>query len=203
MDRNKLGKLMLLLFVLPFAAYLFIDCAAGYLTPAKSYQKTPYQFEAAFNEQMEKYGMSIDIDSVNFSYGSGSPYKIVPVHCNDNSVIELTYYPSSERDRAIILGLEFAQTIQGTPDEIIYLTPILKFLIRELQLSDANDANHALDAEALSLQQAVDACDRFTSGTDEKYEFLLSPKVNQTVYGSLERYDREQDILVLFINLED
>lgn len=63
--------------------------------------------------------------------------------------------------------------------------------------------NHSLDEEALSLQQAADACDRFTSGTDEKFEFLLSPKVNNTVFASLERYDRAQDILVLFLNLED
>ena len=73
----------------------------------KSYQKTPDQFETAFNEQMAKYGMSIDIDSVNFTYGSGSPYKIVPVHCEDNSVIEFTYYPASEKSDSLILGLEF------------------------------------------------------------------------------------------------
>ncbi len=203
MDRNKLAKLVLLLLAVPFVAYILIDCIAGYIPPTESYKKTPYQFEAAFNEQMAKYGMSIDIDSVNFIYGSGSPYKIVPVHCEDNSVIEFTYYPASERSNSLILGLEFAQTIQGTAEEKIYITPIIKFLIREFQLSDANDANHSLDDEALSLQQAIDACDRFTSGTDEKFEFLLSPKENQTIYASLERYDREQDILVLFMNLED
>ena len=203
MERNKLAKLVLLLLALPFAAYILINCAADYIPTNKSYQKTPDQFEAAFNEQMAKYGMSIDIDSVNFTYGSGTPYKIVPVHCEDNSVIEFTYYPSSKRSNSMIRGLEFAQTIQGTAEERIYLTPILKFLIREFRLSDANDANHSLDDEALSLQQALDACDKFTSGTDEKFEFLLSPKEDQTVYASLERYDREQDILVLFMNLED
>ena len=203
MNRKTIAILLILFIFSPIIMVNLANWVEGYIPPTESYKKTPYQFEAAFNEQMAKYGMSIDIDSVNFTYGSGAPYKIVPVHCNDNSVIEFTYYPNSEKDKAIIRGLEFAQTIQGTPEETIYLTPILKFLVREFQLSDANDANHSLDDEALSLQQAIDACDRFTSGTDEKFEFLLSPKENQTIYASLERYDREQDILVLFMNLED
>lgn len=203
MSKKTIAILVILTFFFPFLLWNLVNCAEGYIPPSEPYQKTPDQFEAAFNEQMAKYGMTIDIDSVNFTYGSGSPYKIVPVHCEDNSVIEFTYYPASERSNSLILGLEFAQTIQGTAEEKIYITPILKFLIREFQLSDANDVNHSLDDEALSLQQAIDACDRFSSGTDEKFEFLLSPNENQTVYASLERYDREQDILVLFMNLED
>jgi hypothetical protein len=175
-DRTKLGKLMLLFLVLPFAAYLLIDCIAGYIPPTESYQKTPYQFEAAFNEQMAQYGMSIDIDSVNFTYGSGAPYKIVPVRCEDNCVIEITYYPTSERRKSIIRGLEFAQTIQGAVEETIYLTPILEFMIREFQLTATDESSQTQNDRTLSFQQALEACNDFINGTDEKRDFLLEPK---------------------------
>jgi hypothetical protein len=41
--------------------------AAENSPPTEPYKKTPYQFEKAFNEQMAQYGMSIDIDSVNYT----------------------------------------------------------------------------------------------------------------------------------------
>ena len=112
MDRNKLAKLVLLLLAVPFVAYILIDCIAGYIPPTESYKKTPYQFKAAFNEQMAKYGMSIDINSVNFTYGD-SLYKRVPVVCEDGSKITCTYYPTSERKNALLEYITFEQELTG------------------------------------------------------------------------------------------
>jgi hypothetical protein len=111
-DRSKLGKLMLLFLVLPFAAYLLIDCIAGYIPPTESYQKTPYQFEAAFNEQMAQYGMSIDIDSVNFTYGDRLS-KTVPIVCEDGSKITCTYFPTSERKKSLIEYIRLSRNCRG------------------------------------------------------------------------------------------
>jgi len=68
-DRTKLGKIVLLFFGFPLALLMLGNCIMGYIPPMESYKKSPYQFEELFNERMAQYGMSIDIDSVNFSYG--------------------------------------------------------------------------------------------------------------------------------------
>ncbi|MPN14631.1 hypothetical protein SDC9_161958 [bioreactor metagenome] len=60
MSKKTLSIVVILTFFFPFVLWNFVNCAEGYIPPTKSYQKTPDQFEAAFNEQMAKYGMSID-----------------------------------------------------------------------------------------------------------------------------------------------
>ena len=67
MDRSKLAKYILLFLALPFAAYVLINFIAGFIPPTESYKKTADQLEEAFNKQMAQYGMSMDIDSGEFS----------------------------------------------------------------------------------------------------------------------------------------
>lgn len=69
---------------------LLVNCIMYYIPPTESYKKAPYQLEELFNEKMAQYGMSIDIDSVNLSYGDGIS-KTVPIKCEDGSIISCTY----------------------------------------------------------------------------------------------------------------
>ena len=187
MDRNKLGKLMLLLFVLPFAAYFFIDCAAGYLTPAKSYQKTPYQFEAAFNEQMEKYGMSIDIDSVNFTYGD-SLSKTVPVVCEDGSKITCTYYPTSERMQSRIEYITFEQELTGQPSDKVYIEKLLKFLLDEFETIMTEQKDETLNSiVGKSYNEALEICGDFLNSDEREISFFIFPEQSHGRAVTLER----------------
>ena len=74
MSKKTIAILVILTFFFPFLLWNLVNCAKGYIPPTESFKKTPVQFESAFNEQMAKYGMYIDIDSVNFTYGD-SLYK--------------------------------------------------------------------------------------------------------------------------------
>jgi len=190
-DRNKLAKLVLLLLALPFAAYILIDCIAGYIPPTESYKKTPYQFEAAFNEQMAKYGMSIDIDSVNFTYGD-SLYKKAPVVCEDGSKITCTYYPTSERRKALLEYITFEQELTGQPSDKVYIEKLLKFLLDEFQPVMAEHKDETLNTSGKSYNEAMKICSDFLDSDEKEVCFFICSEQNHGRAVTLERNTDEE-----------
>ena len=191
MDRNKLAKLVLLLLALPFAAYILIDCIAGYIPPTESYKKTPYQFEAAFNEQMAKYGMYIDIDSVNFTYGD-SLYKEVSVVCEDGSKITCTYYPTSERRKALLMYITFEQELTGKGSDKVYIEKLLQFLLVEFQPVMAEHKDETLNSSGISYNEAMKICSDFLNSDDEEVRFFIYSEENHGRAVTLERNTDEE-----------
>ena len=190
-ERNKLAKLVLLLLALPFAAYILIDCIAGYIPPTESYKKTPYQFEAAFNEQMAKYGMSIDIDSVNFTYGD-SLYKVVPVVCEDGSKITCTYYPTSIRRKALLEYITFEQELTGQPSDKVYIDKLLKFLLVEFQPVMAEHKDETLNSSGKSYNEAMKICSDFLNSDEKEVRFFICSEENHGRAVTLERNTDEE-----------
>ena len=191
MDRNKLAKLVLLLLAVPFAAYILIDCIAGYIPPTESYKKTPYQFEAAFNEQMAKYGMSIDIDSVNFTYGD-SLYKKASVVCEDGSKITCTYYPTSERRKALLMYITFEQELTGKGSDKVYIEKLLQFLLVEFQPVMAEHKDETLNTSGKSYNEAMIICSDFLNSDEEEVRFFIYSEENYGRAVTLERNTDEE-----------
>ena len=175
MDRSKLGKILLLTLALPFAAYLLIDCIAGYIPPTESYKKAPFQFEETFNEQMAQYGMSIDIDSVNFSYG-GQLKKVVPIVCEDGSKITCTYIPTSERRKSIIQYISFEQELTGEKDEKVYLEQLLAFLMDEFVTPMTVNKDESFEpVSSVSYNEATRICSEFVTSNESENYFYIAP----------------------------
>ena len=94
--RDKPAKIILLTVLVAFLIYILGSCIVGYSPPTESYKKTPKQFEELFNEQMARYGMSIDIDSVAFIDDEDGLRKVVPIAYEDGSKVSFTYYPTGK-----------------------------------------------------------------------------------------------------------
>ena len=190
MDRSKLGKILLLTLALPFAAYLLINCIAGYIPPTESYKKTPKQLEELFNEKLAQYGMSMDVDSVNYGYGDHIT-KTVPIQCEDGSVITCKMYTTSDRRKALIEYMVFTQELTGKEGETIYIEPILKFMLDEFYTITTENKDEAIDAySGVSYNEAIRLCDEFVNGTDESEKFFVYPREG---YGTAITLNRKAD----------
>ena len=201
MERNKLAKLVLLLLALPFAAYILVNWIGGYIPPTESYQKTPYQFEAAFNEQMAKYGMSIDIDSVNFTY-SDRPYKTVPVVCEDGSKITCTYYPTSELKKSMIEHIKFEQELTGQPSDKVYIEKLLQFLLDEFETVMTENKDVSLDASSgVSYREALRICKDFVESDEQETSFSVLPEELHGSGVTLRRETDESTVLSISLHL--
>lgn len=200
-DRSKLGKLMLLFLALPFAAYLLIDCIAGYIPPSESYKKTPYQFEAAFNEQMAQYGMSIDIDSVNFTYGD-SLSKTIPVVCEDGSKITCTYFPTSERRKSLIEYITFEQELTGDTSDAVYIETLLKFMLDEFETVITENKDESLNpVVGVSYNEALRICKEFVGSDEQEVVFSVFPAELNGAGVILERKTEGEVVLSISLYL--
>jgi len=198
MNKKKLAIGILLIVAMPLILFNVVDSLKGYVPLTKSYQKHPYEFEEAFNEQMAEYGMSIDIDSVHFTYGSGNPYKTVPVQCEDGSEISCTYYPTSERRKSLIMGIEFEQCLTGEEGETIYMEPLLEFLLQEFETPAAEDKDSTYDSlESLTYNEAVQRCRNFVAGGEQETNFFVTPYENKGASFMLAHVTGDEDIYIL------
>ena len=201
MDRSKLGKILLLTLALPFAAYLLINCIAGYIPPTESYKKTPYQFEEAFNEQMAQYGMSIDIDSVNFSYG-GSLKKVVPIVCEDGSKITCTYFPTSERKKSIIQYITFEQELTGKKEEKVYLEQLLAFLMDEFITPITVNKDESFEpVTCVTYNDATRICYEFVTSNESENYFYIAPAAHEKKPVKFTRKTEEKTSLSISLRL--
>ena len=187
MSKKTLSIVVILTFFFPFVLWNFVNCAEGYIPPTKPYQKTPNQFETAFNEQMAKYGMSIDIDSVNFTYGD-SLYKEVPVVCEDGSKITCRYYPTSERRKSLIQYIKFEQELTGQPSDKVYIAKIMEFMLDEFVTGTTENKDETFEpATSVSYNEAIKTCEDYIEGRKTKLYIRVAnePLDEQTI--TLER----------------
>ncbi len=204
MDKSKLAKYILLFLALPFAAYLLIDCIAGYIPPTESYKKTPYQFEEAFNEEMAQYGMSIDIDSANFSYGGDRVSKTVPIVCEDGSKITCTYFPTSERNKALINYIVFEQELTGEKGEMVYIEPLLIFLLDEFETAMTVNNDESIDSYfGVSYNEALEYCRNFIEGDETSEKFFVCPEQGYGTAVTLRRQACETTCLSIHMLVWD
>ena len=187
MDRTKLRKILLLVFGCPLALLLLINCITSYIPPTESYKKTPRQFEALFNEKMAQYGLSIDVDSVNYSYGDGVS-KTVPILCADGTKLSCTFYTTSDRRKSIIQHIAFRQELTCEKGETIYIEPILTFLLDEFDTAMTENKDESISPySSVSYNEAIRICRDFVDGDEELSEFVISPQSNFGVGVTLER----------------
>jgi hypothetical protein len=187
MSKKTIAILVILTFFFPFLLWNLVNCAEGYIPPSEPYQKTPDQFEAAFNEQMAKYGMYIDIDSVNFTYGD-SLYKVVPVICEDGSKITCTYYPTSERRKALLEYISFEQELTGQPSDRVYIAKILEFMLDEFVTGMTVNKDETFEPDtSVSYNEAIKTCEDYIEGRKTKLYIRIANKSNDEKIVTLER----------------
>ena len=175
-DRSKLGKIILMIFGFPIALLMLGNCITSYIPPTESYKKAPFQLEELFNEQMAKYGMSMDVDSVNYGYGDHIA-KTVPIQCVDGSVITCTMYTTSDRKKALIEYMVFTQELTGKEGETIYIEPILKFMLDEFYTKLTEDKDDPIEENSsVSYNEAIQLCNEFINGDEENKSFYVWAK---------------------------
>lgn len=190
MDRSKFAKLFLLIAILPFAVYILGSCIVSYIPPTESYKKTPKQFEELFNDKMAQYGMSIDVDSANSSYGENVS-KTIPILCEDGSKITCTYYTNSARHKALIQYIIYKQELSDAEEETVYIEPILRFMLDEFDTALTEDKDKSFNPYAgTSYNEALRICKDFVNGNEAETEFLIFPKED---YGAAVTLERETD----------
>lgn len=187
MDRAKVGKLLLIILGFPIAVLILGNCIASYFPPTESYKKAPFQFEELFNDKMAQYGMSIDLDSVNYSYGDHIT-KTVSIQCEDGSKINCTMYTTSDRKKALIEYMIFTQELGGKAGETIYIETILKFMLDEFYTALTTDRDESpYIPTSVSYNEALRLCSEFLDGNEEKEKFFVSPSSGFGAGITLER----------------
>jgi hypothetical protein len=203
MKKRTLAIILLLTIIAPFVLFANLERIKDYIPPTEPYKKTPYQFEKAFNEQMAQYGMSIDIDSVNYTYkNDGDTYKTVPIQCDDGSVISCVFDTTSDKRKSLIWRLAFEQQTMGAKDETVYITPLLEFILQEFETPMANDKDAAFGLRGLSYNQAIQTCEQFLANDDDKCEFhILAGSNFSGAYVLLSRFKDSQQSMSILIKL--
>ena len=191
MNKKTIAILLILFIFSPIIMVNLANWVEGYIPPTETYKKTPYQFEAAFNEQMAKYGMSIDIDSVNFTYGD-SLYKVVPVVCEDGSKITCTYYPTSVRRKALLEYITFEQELTGQPSDKVYIEKLLQFLLDEFQPVMAENKDETLNSSGKSYNEAMKICSDFLDSDEKEVYFFICSEQDHGRAVTLERSTDEE-----------
>lgn len=201
MYRDKLAKVILLILLFPFAIYMLGSCILGYIPPTDSYKKAPFQLEELFNDQMAQYGMSIDVDSVNYAYGEYFT-KTVPIQCEDGSVITCTMYTTSDRRKALIEYMVFTQELTGKEGETIYIEPILKFMLDTFYTNLTKDKDDPIDdVLGVSYNEAIRLCDEFLNGTEEDTHFFVVARTGLGNGINLERTADEKPSISIKLGL--
>ena len=176
MYRDRLAKIILLAILFPFIVYIFGSCVLNYIPPTESYKKTPKQLEELFNEKMAQYGMSMDIDSGEYSYGN-SWSKTVPIVCKDGSKISCIYYPTGKGSNSLIDYLEFEQELSGEANETVYLEPLLAFVMDEFAPGMTDNKDETFEPNmSKSYNDALLVCDDFVKGNEQEMSIYVSPE---------------------------
>lgn len=201
MHRDKLAKVILLTLILPLVVYVFGSCILGYIPPTEPYKKTPAQFEALFNEKMAQYGMSINVDSGEYTYGN-SLSKTVPIVCEDGSEVSCTYYPTGTGSRSLIVYLEFGQKLLGADDETVYLEPLLAFVMDEFAPKMTQNKDESFEPfSSETYNGALLACQEFIEGKEAKLSIYISPDNDKEFAVTFKRKTDEKTSLSVRFHL--
>jgi len=181
--------------------YIFGSCILGYIPPTESYKKTPKQFEALFNEKMAQYGMSIDVDNGEYSYGN-SLSKTVPIVCEDGSEASCTYYPTGTGSRSLIDYLVFEQELSGKTDETVYLEPLLAFVMDEFAPKMTQNKDESFEPfMSETYNGALLVCREFINGKEAELSYYVSPENDHFFAVTLNRKSDEKTILSVRFHL--
>lgn len=201
MHRDKLAKVIILTLILPLVVYVFGSCILGYIPPTEPYKKTPKQFEALFNEQMAQYGMSIDVDSCEYTYGK-SLSKTVPIICEDGSKVSCAFYPTGENSRSLIVYLEFEQELTGAADEVVYLEQLLAFVMDEFAPKMTQNKDESFEPfSSETYNGALLACQEFIEGKEAKLSIYISPENDKEFAVTFKRITDEKTTLSVRFHL--
>jgi len=203
MDKKKLAIGILLLAAVPLVLFYIVNLVGSCVPVMESYKKTPYQFEQDFNEQMADYGMSIDIGSVNFTYGGSYPYKTVPILCDDGSQITCTYRPTDKGRNSFVRWIEFEQQLTGDADETIYIEQLLDFLMREFEtpLIDGQNRYYNDYDKPLSYESALETCRDFIAGETIENSFYVKAYEDNFDTVTLKRGAEEKPSITLRLSI--
>jgi len=200
-QRDKLAKVILITLILPLVVYVFGSCILGYIPPTESYKKTPKQFEALFNEKMAQYGMSIDVDNGEYTYGN-SLSKTVPIVCEDGSEVSCTYYPTGTGSRSLIDYLVFEQELSGTTDEVVYLESLLAFVMDEFAPKMTQNKDESFEPfSSETYNGALFACQEFINGKEAKLSIYISPENDKEFAVTFKRKTDEKTTLYVRFHL--
>ena len=200
-QRDKLAKIILLAILFPFIVYIFGSCVLNYIPPTESYKKTPKQFEELFNEKMAQYGMSMDIDSVEYT-DVDSLNKTVPIMCTDGSKVSCTLYPTGTGSRALIMYLEFEQELSGCENETVYLEPLLTFVMDEFAPKMTVNKDESFEPfSSVSYNGALLACQEFVNGSVAKTNIYISPEDDNEFAVTFKRKSDEKTTLSVRFHL--
>ena len=201
-QRDKLAKIILLTLLFPLAIYMLGSCILAYIPSTESYKKTPKQFEELFNEKMAQYGMSMDIDSVDFINDENNLRKVVPIVCEDGSVISCTYYPSSDRETSVIEYVTFQQELTGDEEETTYLEQIFTFMLDTFETTLAKHKDETLGPSgSATYNKALDLCRDFIDGDEKEMKFFIFPEANHGRSVKFKREAGEKTILSVSLKL--
>ena len=203
MKKRTLAIILLLTIIAPFVLFANLERIKDYIPPTEPYKKTPYQFEKAFNEQMAQYGMSIDIDSVNYTYKSdGDTYKTVPIQCDDGSVISCVFDTTSDKRKSLIWRLAFEQQTTGAKGETVYLIPLLEFILQEFEAPMLEDKDKGLaGSRAVSYNEAIRYGQTFVAGAQKELEFYVASDESKASPVRLQRKNGEEKSIQIRIIL--
>ena len=201
MDRAKLGKLLLIILGFPIAVLILSNCIANYIPPTESYKKTPKQFEELFNDRMAQYRMSIDLDSAAYTNGD-SLSKTVPIICADGSKVSCTLYPTGTGSRALIMYLEFEQELSGKENEVVYLEPLLAFVMDEFAPKMTVNKDESFEPfSSETYNGALLACQEFVEGKEAKLSIYISPENDKEFAVTFKRKTDEKTSLSVRFHL--
>ncbi len=195
MFRSKLAKIILFAIFSPFAIYLLGSCVVNLIPPTESYKKTPQQFEAVFNQNMAEYGMSIDVDSGEYTYADRLS-KTVPIVCEDGSKVFCTFYPTGTGSRSLIFKLEFSQELSGKAEETVYLEQLLAFGMDSFAPRMTENKDESFEPfMSETYHGALLVCREFIEGKEVKRSFYISPKNDDFFVVTLNRKSDEKTTL--------
>lgn len=202
MKKRTLAIILLLTIIAPFVLYNNLERIKALIPPTEPYKKSAADFEEAFNEQMAQYGMSIDIDSVPCSDNGNTLYKIVPVQCEDGSIITCTYYPVGKNRRSLIRAIEFEQSLSSTVPQTINIIPLLEFILQEFEAPMLEDKDKIIwYSDSVSYNTAIQYCQEFVSGTDRVLEFYVASDKTEASPVNLRRKTGEENSIRIRILL--
>ena len=201
MQKKTLAALIFALIGVPFLIYSIVGDIRDYLALTDPALKTPHQFEEAFNEQMGIWGMSVDLDSVDYVRHADYTEKTVPVPCADGSEIMLKLLVVGVKKSAIIRRIEFEQPYSASVPAAY--PALFKALLRifETRLYETKDDSHQMSR---SYREAVEDLYAFSNSDMEKMVIPVSERERVTDTLVLERKEglpEEQKILSLRLNV--
>lgn len=189
MQKKTLAIALIALLGAPMAIYIIVNTVRAYIPPSEAAIKTPYQFEAAFNEVMAPHGMSIDLEQVEYRLLKDYAEKVVPLQCADGSDIKCRIVTTSTRRKCLIVLLEFEQPYDGAIPP--HTKQLFEMLLRvfETPLYEDQTANYHFS----TYQDKTAEYDAFFESDESKAYINVSSHSRQSETFVIERIQKENE----------